>query len=196
MIAAERVGALLLAAGESRRFGAADKLLAELRGQPLVRHVAERLAGLGFGARIAVCSDDRVAALLDDSGFHVLRNDAPGRGLSHSLALGIGALPETVDAALICLGDMPNVAATHVGALLARFDPAHAPIVASDRAGQPMPPALFGRSSFADLRARTGDRGARDLLATAARVPAAAGWLADIDTPADLARAVTLDDAD
>jgi len=69
MIAAERVAALLLAAGESRRFGAANKLLAELRGQPLVRHIATRLAGLGFGARIAICSDDRVAALLGDVGL-------------------------------------------------------------------------------------------------------------------------------
>jgi len=189
MIAAERVAALLLAAGESRRFGAANKLLADLRGQPLVIHVATRLARLGLGARVAVCSDDRVAALLDDAGFRIVRNAAPERGLSQSLALGIGALPEDVDAALVCLGDMPDVPDTHVQALLARFDGDTAPVVASALGGHPMPPALFGKSLFPALRARTGDRGARDLLAAAERVPASADWLADIDAPSDLARA-------
>ena len=50
MIAAEHVAAVLLAAGESRRFGAANKLLADLRGQPLVLHIAARLARLGIAA--------------------------------------------------------------------------------------------------------------------------------------------------
>ena len=189
MIAAEHVAAVLLAAGESRRFGAANKLLADLRGQPLVLHIAARLARLGFGTRIAICSDDRVAALLGDAGFQIVPNPAPERGLSQSLALGIGALPEDADAALICLGDMPAVPEAHVDALLARFDPDRAPVVASARGGRPMPPALFGRSLFPALRTQTGDRGARDLLAAAAHVPASPSWLADIDAPAELARA-------
>lgn len=189
MIAAERVAAVLLAAGESRRFGAANKLLAELRGLPLVLHIAARLARLGFGARIAICSDDRVAALLAGAGFHVVPNPAPENGMSQSLALGVGALPENADAALVCLGDMPDVPEAHFDALLARFDPDQAPAVASALAGRPMPPALFARSLFPALRTRTGDRGARDLLAAAVHVPASASWLADIDAPPDLARA-------
>src|SRR3546814_5261068 len=55
MIAADRVAALLLAAGESRRFGSADKLAAPLGDRMLAAHAAQVIADGGFGASIAVC---------------------------------------------------------------------------------------------------------------------------------------------
>lgn len=189
MIAADRVGAILLAAGESRRFGEADKLLADLDGRPLARHVAERLAGLGLGALIAICSNDDVAELLADAGFMIVRNDMPSKGLSRSLALGVTAAATLdIDAALLCLADMPDATASHLRALLTAFDAERAPIVASELRGEPMPPALFGKAHFPALRAQTGDRGARDLLHLAMRVPATPATLADVDTPEDLLR--------
>src|SRR5690606_18755490 len=74
MIVADRVAAVLLAAGQSTRFGAADKLHADLGGRPLVTHVAATLRQLGFGALIAVCGPT-TAPMLD--GFDIVRNDAP-----------------------------------------------------------------------------------------------------------------------
>lgn len=189
MTRARRLAVILLAAGESRRYGASDKLLADLAGRPLARHIADRLAGLEPGALIAVCRDDRVAALLAEAGFTIVRNDAPARGLSHSLALGIAATPAGIEAALVCLADMPNVPTTHLRALIAAFDAERAPVVASALADRPMPPAMFGRAHFAALRGLTGDRGARDLLRAAVHVPSSAEALADIDRPADLWRA-------
>lgn len=186
MIDPEKVAVIFLAAGESQRFGPTNKLLAMLDGRPVVSHASELIASCDFGAMVAVCSDDRVASLVMRSGFAVVRNDAPTNGLSHSLALGIGAAPPDSAAALVGLADMPWVTAAHLHALLAAFDPATAPIVASDRAGRAMPPALFDRSCFNDLRQQTGDHGARDLLAAAVRVSADARVLADIDSPLDL----------
>ncbi|MBS0475147.1 MAG: nucleotidyltransferase family protein [Proteobacteria bacterium] len=187
MIAPGQVCAVLLAAGRSQRFGPADKLLASIDGVPLVNHIARRLAGMGFGALIAVCCDARVSDLLAEAGFVVADNLAPQRGLSRSLALGIAAVPERCAAALVCLADMPRVPTGHLMALLDAFDPAAAPIVASSRDGQPMPPALFARAQFAALAMQTGDHGARELLLGARLVAADATQLADIDRPADLA---------
>jgi len=186
MIDPEKIAVIFLAAGESHRFGQANKLLATLDGRPVVSHASELIASCGFGAMVAVCSDDRVASLAARSGFTVVRNDAPSDGLSHSLALGIDAVPSTSEAALVCLADMPWVTAAHLRTLLAAFDPPTTPIIASDRAGRAMPPALFDRSCFKELRRQTGDRGARDLLTAAARVSAGARILADIDSPPDL----------
>ena len=54
MIDAARVAAVLLAAGRSTRFGAADKLRASIDGKPMARRAAETLEGFGFGELIVV----------------------------------------------------------------------------------------------------------------------------------------------
>ncbi len=57
-----RAVGLLLAAGHSRRFGAADKLAAPLDGRPLVAHAAGALAALPLAARLVVLRDPGLAA--------------------------------------------------------------------------------------------------------------------------------------
>lgn len=182
MIAAERVAAVLLAAGGSARFGPEDKLHAELDGRPLVTHAAATIANFGFGARVAVCAR-ATAPLL--AGFDIVINDAPEQGQSHSIRLGVArALQCDVDAVLIMLGDMPFIPASHLRALLA----SDGAIIASSRDGQAMPPALFSRDAARELLALEGDCGARALLRGAVLVPGDAAMLADIDRPSDLRR--------
>ena len=185
------IAAILLAAGASRRFGTADKLLATFAGEPLALHAARRIVELTPGRRIAVCPDDHgmLAELLASRGFEIVVNPYPERGLSHSLSCGIAEAargPET--AALVCLADMPFVGTGHLRSLLARFDRVSAPVVASSDGKTAMPPALFDRALFDRLRASEGDRGGKALLANAALVMAGPGELADIDRPGDLSR--------
>lgn len=184
----ERIAAVLLAAGRSRRFGARDKLAETLDGVPLALHAAQRIADLGVGTRIAVCAEESpLAGELARLGFAIQVNAEPERGLSRSLALGIAAAADSgAEAALVLLGDMPFVRTDHLRALLAGFDPGDAPVVASARDGIAMPPAIFARSLFDTLRESSGDRGGRALLGAARLVAAPAAELADIDRPADL----------
>jgi molybdenum cofactor cytidylyltransferase len=189
MIETGKVAAILLAAGQSLRFGTADKLFAPIDGEPLLVHAARRLVELKPARLIAVCGDAQGAAaiLLTPLGFEIVVNPNPERGLSSSLACGIEkARDGAAEAALICLADMPFVTLRHLEALLARFDPAHAPIVASGRGGIAMPPALFARSLFDQLAQAEGDRGGRTLLRSASLVEAPASELVDIDLPKDL----------
>ncbi len=189
MVDAANIAAILLAAGESRRFGADDKLLASLAGEPLVLQAARRIVELAPGRRIAVCRDDRgaLAQLLAAQGFRIVANPHTERGLAQSLACGIAeAARGTEAAAMICLADMPFVSTCHLRNVLARFDPANAPLVASTNGEAAMPPALFARALFGRLRGGVGDRGGRALLANATLVHAGAGELADIDRPGDL----------
>jgi molybdenum cofactor cytidylyltransferase len=71
-------------------------------------------------------------------------------------------------------------------ALLARFDPSHAPVVASTDGRTAMPPALFARTLFDRLQTGVGDRGGKALLDGAALVTASPDELADIDRPGDI----------
>jgi molybdenum cofactor cytidylyltransferase len=92
--------------------------------------------------------------------------------------------------------DQPFVDRAHVEMLLMAFRAGCAPIVASGYAdgGRPVVgvPALFGRSAFDELRALSGDRAARSVIARdasrVALVPVPAGAI-DVDTEEDWRRA-------
>jgi molybdenum cofactor cytidylyltransferase len=119
MIALERTVAILLCAGESRRFGDADKLLHPLAGKPLVLHVAEALAALPFQQRLATVRPDAhvLHGLLKAAGF-ALRQTAPGATQADSLQSGLdAALALKPEAILLALGDMPFVGPAHILAL-------------------------------------------------------------------------------
>ena len=188
MIEPGDVAALLLAAGQSERFGTEDKLLASLDGMPLALHAAERLAALNFGWRIAICRDgspliDSLMAL----GFNVKINPDPARGLSSSLALGIEQAELVgAEAALVALGDMPFITPRHLSALMAGFDAKISPIVASSDHGTGMSPALFGKAFFEHLRTASGDQGGRALFSQATLISAEPAELRDIDRPEDI----------
>lgn len=174
--------AILLAAGAARRFGA-NKLAQNFAGEALGLRAARTLAGIGFGHCIAVVADEAVD--YRPLGFAIVSNQA-GAPLGSSIAAGVAAAArEGCTACLIALADMPLVPAAHFEALLAAHDGA---VTATLLGGRPMVPALFDQSRFAALMALSGDRGAQSLLLDARGVPARREWLADVDTPADLAR--------
>ena len=177
---------VLLAAGLSRRYGAADKLLATYRGKPLAQHAAETLAALPFGSHIAVCrhGDDDLATLLIRFGFQLVHNPDSARGMASSLALGIAAAGEP-DALLVCLADMPLVAPGHLLDMVSRITPRGIVASTAGPLAPPTPPAAFAREYLPDLLCLEGDAGARHLLQRAERVVAPAGTLADFDTPDD-----------
>lgn len=179
------IAAVLLAAGQSTRFGETDKIAAPLNGLPLGLHAAHTLAALPLTVRFVVTGP----TTLDWPGFEIVTNDQPGAGMARSIALGVAAARRAgAEAVLIALADMPFVPAAHFLRLIARH---HGPtsLAASTNGARRMPPALFGADWFATLEGLTGDQGARTLLDRAEMVPAAADDLLDIDRPSDLAAA-------
>ena len=179
---------LLLAAGTSQRFGAADKLLAPLEGMPLVTHAAEALRAAGFDPLLAVVTSERVADLLD--GFSVVRLPPGPAAQSRSLAAGVAeAEARGAERVIVALGDMPRVTPELLRTVAERC--AQEGAAAAYDGTRPLPPAAFGRALFGDLRAMSGDKGAAPLLRTLearALVTPPPGELVDVDTPSDLAR--------
>ena len=98
--------------------------------------------------------------------------------------------------ALICLADMPWVAAADLDALIAAFARAARPICVPVRGRRRGNPVLWPARHFAALRALAGDVGGRDLLRArwreVVRVPVrGAGITRDVDTAEDFARWTT-----
>lgn len=103
--------AILLAAGQGVRFGG-PKMLADLRGQPLVTYPMRVLAEAraeGLISRIVAvipAGDSRLAALLDRLGAELVHQPDPTRPLSDSLRLGLAAAAGATSA-MVVLGDQP-----------------------------------------------------------------------------------------
>lgn len=179
---------LVLAAGRSSRFGAADKLLADFRGKPLAAHAADAMRAVALDHRLAVVADPEVGALF--GGFEVLTVTAPGAPQSRSLALG-ARRAKALGAArlLVALSDMPLVDAALLASVLARCTGAR-PSAAADGA-RISPPACFPAARLDPLARLEGDRGAAALLGDlpgSALVEVRSGMLDDIDTRDDLVR--------
>lgn len=185
------IAALVLAAGRGARFGG-EKVVAELHGIALVRHVVDRLRLAGLAPIIVVAGGTSAAVreALFGSDADVVENPRPDDGMSASLRVGVEALPEECDAFLVALGDQPLVDADVVRALTDTWrDSNAAAVVPVYRTGRGNP-VLFDATMRRRLRALEGDAGARDLLEAmgdrVVRVPVDADAPRDVDTPDDL----------
>jgi molybdenum cofactor cytidylyltransferase len=186
-----RIGALLLAAGQSRRMGGPNKLLAEVDGTPMVAHVARRLLASRARPIIAVLGNqaDAVDAALGKLPVEKVRNPEFANGLSTSLKRGIAALPPDLDGALVCLGDMPLISGRHLDRLIAAFNPLEGrAIVVPIRRGKRGNPVLWSSRFFPEMAELAGDVGAKHLIGEHAELVAEVEMdddavLVDIDTP-------------
>ena len=190
-----RIGAVLLAAGQSRRMGGPNKLLAKLDGVPMVARVAQRLLASRARPIVAVLGNqgDAVDTALGKLPVERVRNPEFADGLSTSLKHGIAALPPDLDGTLVCLGDMPLISGRHLDRLIAAFNPLEGrAIVVPTRRGKRGNPVLWSKKFFPEMAALAGDVGAKHLIGEHAEVVAEVEMdddaiLVDIDTPEALA---------
>jgi molybdenum cofactor cytidylyltransferase len=186
-----RIGALLLAAGQSRRMGGPNKLLAEVDGVPMVARVARRLLVSRARPIIAVLGNqaDAVGAALGKLPVERARNPDFAAGLSTSLKRGIAALPPDLDGVIVCLGDMPLISGRHLDRLVAAFNPLEGrAIIVPTRRGRRGNPVLWSKQFFPEMTGLAGDVGAKHLISEHAELVAEVEMdddavLVDIDTP-------------
>ena len=185
------IAGIVLAAGTSSRFGAANKLLAQWKDQPMLRTVVEAALATELDPVIVVTGHEReqVEAALGGLDVQFVPNRDFASGQASSVKAGITAVPGWCDGAMILLGDMPRVCPGEINAIIDAFA-GEASIVVPHYGGQRGNPVIFGRAHFAALEELTGDKGARDLLSgpgvTLVEMESDA-VLKDIDTPEVLA---------
>ncbi|WP_242124595.1 nucleotidyltransferase family protein [Sphingobium sp. Sx8-8] len=188
----EQIAAVLLAAGNSSRFGEQDKLMTELRGKPLAAHALETIASMVFAELVAVVRPLEKAPdlhrKLERRGYTILVNDRPEDGISSSIVRAVEhVMPiRKCRGILICLADMPDVPQTHYNRICLAAEDIRS-VVASTDGFSASPPAFIGRKHFPEMLALRGDQGARALLSHGLQIETMGANLRDIDTPEDLA---------
>lgn len=101
-----RIDAVLLAAGNSVRFGG-NKLLTPFHGSPLYRYTFDAVNAAGCFAQVVVVTQyEEIAAAAAAYGYACVHNEHPELGQSHSVALGTAAALEA-DAILFAVCDQP-----------------------------------------------------------------------------------------
>jgi molybdenum cofactor cytidylyltransferase len=183
------VGAIVLAAGFSSRFGS-SKLLAELSsGKTVFQQTVERVAE-AFPERFVITRPKMVAALQElAEGTSILSFEHADQGMGATLAFAAQQIGDW-DGCVVCLGDMPFIE-TSTYRRIAELVTAGS-IVTPTFNSKMGNPVAFGKNLYTDLEALTGDSGGRKLTSM---YPQAVrelqvsdpGILNDIDTPEELA---------
>ena len=186
-----RIGAAVLAAGRSTRFGQ-NKLLADAGGRPMVACAIDALTVAGGMELALVAGDPAVAAYAAKRGLRVIMNDQPELGQAHSIALAAQAMRE-MDALLLTAGDQPRLTGDSIRALVEAFCASGKDIACLQDETHFGNPAIFSSAYFGELMALCGDRGAKRVIHAhmedALLVPCVhAGELADADDPQTLRR--------
>ncbi len=127
---------MVLSAGESSRFGSPKQRL-------LLEPVLERVRRSGV--------DDVIVVL----GAHELETSARAvpcpewrRGPGASLRCGLAALPPAAEAAVVVLGDGPDLAPEAIDRVIARWRAEQAPVVAATYDGTRLHPVLLAREAW------------------------------------------------
>ena len=186
-----RLGIVILAAGEARRFGAC-KQLALFHMKPLLQHVIDAALSLR-PIRLVVMTGkyhEAIAAANDKgvvTGAELIHNTDWSSGMSSSIRLGCELLSDDCDQLLVLLADQVLVSTGELETLIAQaMDGGGACAGFSETVG---PPAIFSRGWYPDLLKLKAKNGAKKLLTDPSKlvtvVPMkSAGW--DINSKHDL----------
>lgn len=192
-----KTAALILAAGESRRFGE-PKQLADWGGRPLLEYVAGRAAEwprVDEVYAVLGAEAERIMERVDLSGVTVVENLDWREGIASSLRAGLDALlgDREAGAALVVLADQPMVPASAVERLFEARRRSGRPVILPRYRFLRGHPVLLDRWLWPRLIAGLeGDQGARNLFLAhpewVEEVTVGEDAPRDIDTREDLRR--------
>jgi molybdenum cofactor cytidylyltransferase len=164
----QKIGAVILAAGESSRFGR-PKQLVQFRGKSLVRRVAAAAREAGCSVIVVVLGSkrDQIERELKETDAIVAENQNWRRGIGSSIRVGlesaVNQAPD-IEAIVLLTCDQPFVKTDTIERLIAMREKTKKAIVASSYSETLGVPALFDRSCFQELLTLPDDSGAKSII--------------------------------
>jgi molybdenum cofactor cytidylyltransferase len=163
-----KVGAVILAAGPSSRFGQLKQLLV-FQGKTLVRRAIDAASDAGCSPVAVVTGSDaeKIQSELTNKNVIEVRNANWQRGIGSSIRSGVQALSNqapNVEATFLLVCDQPAVDARLIERMIATHVATKKDIVASSYADTVGVPAFFDRSLFEDLLSLGDKAGAKSII--------------------------------
>lgn len=163
-----KIGIIILAAGESKRMGSPKQLL-DIDGKSLIRRTAEVALATDCYPVVLVIGANKaqIAPEIIDLPLTVIDNPKWYEGMASSVKMGLVGLYMTykdVEAVIILVCDQPYLSVSLLERMVEIYQTRKAPIVACKYGAQVGVPALFDRKLFEELLNLTGDKGAKPVL--------------------------------
>ncbi|MFP3162419.1 MAG: nucleotidyltransferase family protein [Acidianus hospitalis] len=177
-----KIGAVILAAGESKRFGK-NKLLEKINGKSIIENVLENVDI----ERVIIVGKYAEELLPHLKNEIIIYNPKWKEGISSSIKLGLRFF-QNYDGVLIVLGDMPFVKREDIHKIINTFNSDCNAVIPTYK-GNWGNPVLLSRKIFDKVMTITGDEGAKKILKSTENlcfVECDYGVIIDIDTVNDL----------
>ena len=190
-----RVGAVILAAGGSSRFGK-PKQLVQFEGQTLIARAFSAAFEAGCHPVVIVTGTNacEITSALPKDRVSIVENSDWATGIGTSIRTGVQHLLKASpanNAVILTVCDQPFVRSKNILDLIIQWNKTGKPIVASAYSNTLGVPALFDSSCFDELLQLSGDTGAKSIIledrARVAEVCFPEG-ASDIDTVEDYER--------
>lgn len=161
-----KIGAVILAAGGSKRFGAPKQLLL-VDNKRMLQHVIDLVQSIGF-AQVALVlganKEEIERQLLLDKNSEVVFNPDWEKGQSTSVRKGVEVLEKNCDAIMFFLADQPFISQNLVRSEIEAFGNLGPEILVPVFDVARGNPVIFSKSCFKELKILEGDQGGRAIF--------------------------------
>ena len=188
-----KIKKILLAAGESKRFGEKNKLLAVINGKPIINYILDTLFEIYDPSELIVIVGHEhkiIKNLIFNKNIKILENINYKKGIGTSIALGINNLDVEIDGVMIIPADMPYINSKDLINLEKKFMELNCvKVVMPEHNNKIGNPVILPRNYFNTLKSLKDDFGARSLIRKkdVITLNTEFGTIFDIDTKEELA---------
>jgi len=191
---AYKIKKIVLAAGESKRFGDKNKLSEIINGKPIINHILDTLFEIFDPSELIVIvghEQNIIKNLIFNKDIKILENKDYRKGIGTSIALGMNNLNVNIDGVMIIPADMPYINSKDLINLEKKFMELNCvKVVMPEHNYRIGNPVILPRNYFKTLKSLKDDFGARSLIRKKDIITLKTGFgtVFDIDTKEELAK--------
>ena len=189
-----KIKKILLAAGESKRFGDKNKLSAIINGKAVIDHILDTLFDIYDPSELIVIVGHEhkiIKNLIFNKDIKIFENIHYRKGIGTSIALGVNNLDTEIDGVMIIPADMPYINSKDLINLEKKFMELNCvKVVMPEHNYRTGNPVILPRNYFKTLKSLKDDFGARSLIRKKDIITLNTGFgtIFDIDTKEELAK--------
>ncbi len=146
-----QIGCVIMAAGDSTRFGKSDKLLVDFAHETMIERVLNAVPFAQLDRSILVAGSEAVIQTVSRYNIQVVINTNPKLGIGRTIKLGTAALGPSYDGYMYIVGDQPLLTVDSITRLIQFWHENSDSIVSLAYGNRIGNPVIFPKAYFNEL---------------------------------------------